>query len=148
MIPWPHTPKMNATLTGIEEPTTRPSMYMEMLQAFSLKYEHAMEKEPVHPDADTRELRIRLMREELKELIDAMDMKDMIEVADGLADLLYVVFGTAVAYGIPMDAIFGEVHRSNMTKSMHKDEGGKSIKGPDFEKPQLREVLHRHGWLG
>ncbi len=150
MIPWPHSPKMTGKLTDIEEPSgyKRRSQYMEMLEAFHIKYDHVIEPEPIHPLMRIRELRIRLMKEELNELITAMEMHDMVEVADGLADLLYVVFGTALSYGIPMDAIFGEVHMSNMSKSMEKDEGGKTIKGPDFKKPDLKTILERHGWLG
>lgn len=68
---------------------------------------------------------------------------DTIAVADALADLLYVVYGAAVAYGINIDPVFGEVHRSNMTKFIDGTfrEDGKYLKGPSYEKTRIKEVL-------
>ena len=105
---------------------------------------------PEHPTAvvpdEVRRSREELMREELRELTDAMMAEELVEIADGLADLLYVVFGTAVSYGIPIDQVFAEVHRSNMTK-LGADGGpvigehGKRLKGPNYRPPQLRPLL-------
>jgi predicted HAD superfamily Cof-like phosphohydrolase len=101
-----------------------------------------------HVAPDVRQSREELMREELQELTEAMRAEEVVEIADGLADLLYVVFGTAVVYGIPMDDIFSEVHRSNMTK-LGTDgrpvigEHGKRLKGPDYQPPKLRPLLGR-----
>jgi len=81
--------------------------------------------------------RLRLISEELGELVEAIDTSDvsgMIPVADALADLLYVVFGTAIAFGIPIDEVFRQVHASNMTKKGGHMEGGKWIK-PESYKP-------------
>ena len=92
-------------------------------------------------------LRKRLMREELDEVCAAIDRSDLIEVADGLADLLYVVYGTAITFGIDLDVVVREVHRSNMTK-LGPDgqpiyrEDGKVMKGPGFELPRIAEVLN------
>src|SRR4051812_14564694 len=58
-----------------------------------------------------------LIREELAELLVAMGARDVVAVADALADELYVLYGVAVSYGIDLDAVFAEVHRSNMTKT-------------------------------
>ena len=80
------------------------------------------------------------MLEELTETFTAMDKQDMVSIADGLADLLYVAFGTAVAYGLPMDKIFQEVYRSNMTKGKSKVMG-KSVKGANYDPPNLLKVL-------
>ncbi|MHB1524905.1 MAG: pyrophosphohydrolase domain-containing protein [Candidatus Dormibacteria bacterium] len=94
-----------------------------------------------------QELRKSLMREELAEVCAAIDRGDLIEVADGLADLLYVVYGTALTFGIDLDAVVREVHRSNMTK-LGPDgrpiyrEDGKVMKGPGFELPRIAEVLN------
>ena len=90
--------------------------------------------------------RIELMREELAELIAAMESAGLVEIADGLADLLYVVFGTAAAYGIPMDEVFREVHRSNLSKLGPEGrpligEHGKRLKGPDYRPPDLAPLL-------
>src|ERR1044072_8820593 len=79
---------------------------------------------PIDPaleyDPDVVKLRKNLIREEQEELFDALDLPDgpekVIAVADALADLLYVVHGTGVSLGIPLDAVFDEVHDSNMSK--------------------------------
>lgn len=86
--------------------------------------------------------RVRLMNEELAEIVKAMVMKDMINLAKELADLLYVVYGTADVYGIPIDAVFNAVHISNMTKSNEKDESGKIQKGDNYTEPNIEEVLN------
>jgi predicted HAD superfamily Cof-like phosphohydrolase len=101
-----------------------------------------------HVDEDVRRSREALMTEELEELIEAMHSEDVVAIADGLADLLYVVFGTAVAYGIPMDQVFAEVHRSNMTK-LGPDgqpiigEAGKRLKGPGYVPPNIEPLVGR-----
>lgn len=97
-----------------------------------------------------RALRQSLMREELAEVCAAINRRDLIEVADGLADLLYVVYGTAITFGIDLDAVVREVHRSNMTKlgadgrPIYRADG-KVMKGPGFEPPRIAEVLKLAG---
>lgn len=116
-----------------------------MLHEFHYKFGHHTELTPkANVGERVKDLRIKLMREELQEVEEALDLGDLIGLADGLADLLYVVFGTAISYGIPIDKVFEEVHRSNMTKSMLKDEKGikgKTLKGPDYDPPKLKEIL-------
>jgi predicted HAD superfamily Cof-like phosphohydrolase len=96
-----------------------------------------------------RALRIGLIREELRELADACDAEDIIEVADALGDLDYVVNGAAIAFGIHLPSITREIHRSNMTKLMPDGTvllrpDGKVLKGPNFELPRIKEVLDAH----
>jgi predicted HAD superfamily Cof-like phosphohydrolase len=96
--------------------------------------------------SDLRASRTALMREELDELIEAMRDEDIVSVADGLADLLYVVFGTAAAYGVPIDDVFLEVHRSNMSKLGSDGRpvvgaNGKRLKGPRYRPPDLAPIL-------
>jgi predicted HAD superfamily Cof-like phosphohydrolase len=100
---------------------------------------------PTIPDLRTCDLRCRLIKEELEELASALLLDDIIEVADAIGDLLYVVLGTAVACGIDADAVFCEIHRSNMTKFIdgHSREDGKWIKGPAYEPPQLKHILEQ-----
>jgi len=86
-------------------------------------------------------LRSRLMISELAEAIEALQVRDYVGLAKELADVLYVVYGTAIEAGIPLDAVFAEVHKSNMTKAVNKDKGGKVTKGPDYEPPDVVEVL-------
>lgn len=91
-------------------------------------------------------LRLRLIKEEYHEVVDAMSNRGIEDVAKELADLLYVVFGTAVSYGIPMDEVFREVHASNMSKvgpdgkPIYREDG-KVLKGPAYFEPDIRYVL-------
>ena len=71
----------------------------------------------------------------------------MTEVASELADLLYVVYGTAEELGIPLDKVFNAIHQANMRKvwddgTVHRNEYGKVIKPPKFEKADIRKVLY------
>jgi hypothetical protein len=89
-----------------------------------------------------RDLRLKLLDEEVAELREAMQAGDLVKIADGLADIVYVTVGTAVPYGIPFDAVLAEVHRSNMTKA--NDPGlGKLVKGPGYEAPRITEILEQ-----
>tara|TARA_B100000035_G_C20898052_1_gene508072 strand:+ start:517 stop:888 length:372 start_codon:yes stop_codon:yes gene_type:complete len=91
-------------------------------------------------------LRISLIEEELKELKDAMESNNLIEVADALTDILYVTYGAGHAFGIDLDKCFDEVQNSNMSK-IGKDgkpiynEFGKVMKGPNYFKPDLTKFI-------
>lgn len=87
--------------------------------------------------------RMRLMYEELYELMEAIDQNEFDKMLDAYGDLLYVVVGFGVTLGLPTQAIFDEVHRSNMTKDV-MNKYGKGGKGPNFEEPNLIRVLARH----
>ena len=67
-------------------------------------------------------LRDNLISEESKEFSDASKDKNLTEIADALADILYVVYGAANTYGIDIDSVFNEVHRSNMSKTWNSEE--------------------------
>jgi phosphoribosyl-ATP pyrophosphohydrolase len=96
-----------------------------------------------------RQMRIDLIVEELDELQTALDEEDIIEVADALADLLYVVAGAGLVFGIDLDAVLQEVHRSNMSKLHHVTgqpiyrEDGKVLKGANFSEPDIAKVLRK-----
>ena len=91
-------------------------------------------------------LRIDLIKEEVEELTEAMQKKDLLEVADALTDILYVTYGAGHAFGINLDACFNEVQNSNMSK-LGKDgkpiynESGKVMKGPNYFKPDLSKFV-------
>ena len=114
----------------------------DFMEAFGQK----VELEPTWPDFNTRELRLELIQEELDELSEAVADRDMIEIADALTDLLYVVYGAGHAFGIELDECFHEVHRSNMSKlgengrPIHREDG-KVMKGPGFFEPDLEGIL-------
>jgi len=92
---------------------------------------------PVLPDENERHLRKVLLQEEFNEYITAEAENDIVEIADALADIIYIACGTAVSYGIPLDIIFDEVHNSNMSKLVD----GKVIRRSDgkIQKPE--------GWM-
>ena len=91
-------------------------------------------------------LRIDLIKEELQELTDAMNNKDILEVADALTDILYVTYGAGHAFGIDLDKCFEEVQNSNMSKLGENgkpiyNESGKVMKGPNYFKPDLSKFV-------
>ena len=92
-------------------------------------------------------LRIDLIKEELQELTEAMDNKDLLEVADALTDILYVTYGAGHAFGIDLDKCFDEVQNSNMSKLGKNsepiyNESGKVMKGPNYFKPNLSKFVN------
>ena len=91
-------------------------------------------------------LRVSLIKEELDELIEAMNKKDLVEVADALTDLLYVTYGAGHAFGINLDDCFEEVQSSNMSKLDNNgkpiyNDKGKVMKGPNYFKPDLSKYI-------
>ena len=91
-------------------------------------------------------LRIDLIEEELNELKQAMETKNLVEVADALTDILYVTYGAGHAFGINLDKCFSEVQNSNMSKLDKNqkpifNEMGKVMKGPDYFKPNIKKVI-------
>ena len=92
------------------------------------------------------QLRYNLIKEELDELKQAIDNKDLLEIADALTDILYVTYGAGHAFGINLDKCFDEVQNSNMSKlddngkPIYNDDG-KVMKGPKYFKPDLSKFL-------
>jgi len=97
---------------------------------------------------ETIELRYELMKEENEEYLEAAQNGDLIEVADALGDMLYILAGTMLAHGMQhkMEDVFTEIQRSNMSK-LGEDgqpiyrEDGKVLKGPNYSKPDIKSVL-------
>lgn len=101
-------------------------------------------KTPTIVDPATAQLRLRLISEEFGELRRAVEQEDLVKIADGLADLLYVIYGTAVSYGLDLEPIFEEVHASNMSKGnprVVKREDGKILKGENWKPPALEPII-------
>ncbi len=91
-------------------------------------------------------LRLDLIKEELIELTEAMNKKDLLEVADALTDILYVTYGAGHAFGINLDKCFEEIQNSNMSKLDENgmpiyNENGKVMKGPNYFKPNLKKII-------
>ena len=120
----------------------------ELVAEFMRAFEQDVHSDTTLREAETRALRYELIREELEELHEAFSAKDIVEVADALADLLYVVYGAGHAFGINLDECFLEVHRSNMSKLGEdgkpvKRFDGKIMKGPGFFAPDLESILNQ-----
>lgn len=153
----------------------------EAIEEFMRRCDQEVAKYPGLPEDKIVTLRIRLMVEELMgsvegpldieddvdaaryidllvknksdELVISMIKGDLVGVADGLADVLYVVFGTAIAYGIDIQEVFDEVHRSNLSKTVwseelqrytiEKDEFGKGIKPPTYSPAAIEPIIQR-----
>jgi len=101
---------------------------------------------PDFPDGETCFLRLELISEEVDELYDAIENKDLVGVADALTDILYVTYGAGHAFGVDLDKCFKEVQRSNMSKLgedgkpiYRKD--GKVMKGENYSPPDLKKCL-------
>jgi predicted HAD superfamily Cof-like phosphohydrolase len=119
----------------------------EMVREFMLKFGQEVKTSPELPSKEVQLLRLELIAEELEELWDALDNNDLVEAADALTDILYVTYGAGLAFGIDLDKCFAEVQRSNMTK-LGADgnpiyrEDGKIIKGPNYEPPNLKDIIN------
>jgi predicted HAD superfamily Cof-like phosphohydrolase len=117
-----------------------------MVGEFMNAFGQEVKTKPDIPDISVQALRYDLIREELGELLQAQSDLDIVEIADALTDLLYVVYGAGHAYGIDLDTCFNEVHASNMSK-LGEDgkpiyrEDGKVLKGPNFFQPNLVDIL-------
>ena len=100
--------------------------------------------EPTLPSPELAKLRLELIREDVEELNVGIEGMDIVEIADALTDILYVVYGAGHAFGIDLDACYREVHSSNMSK-LGEDgkpiyrEDGKVLKGPNFRSPDLTQ---------
>ncbi len=113
---------------------------------FMKTFGQEIKNKPSLSDNKINKLRVSLIQEELDELKEAMNNKDLLEVADALTDLLYVTYGAGHAFGIDLDKCFNEVQNSNMSK-LGKDgkpiynEIGKVMKGPNYFKPDLSKFI-------
>ena len=102
---------------------------------------------PVMPNTNLAALRLDLINEEVQELRDGLGKKSMLEIADALTDILYVVYGAGHAFGIDLDKCFEEVQNSNMSKLGEDgkpiyNESGKVMKGPKYFKPDLTKFVN------
>ena len=118
----------------------------ERVKKFMEKFGQETKEKAGFPSEKITSLRFALIKEELDELKDAMDNKDIKEVADALTDILYVTYGAGHAFGINLDKCFKEVQNSNMSKlgldgkPIYNDKG-KVMKGPNYFKPDLEKFV-------
>ena len=118
----------------------------ENVKKFMKTFGQIVETKPQFPNEKTTQLRLDLIKEELNELNQAIESKDLKEVADALTDILYVTYGAGCAFGIDLDKCFKEVQRANMSK-LGKDgkpifnDKGKVMKGPNYSAPNLKQFV-------
>ena len=118
----------------------------EFHKAFKLDY---LDKPKADLGIDKNKLRFNLMKEENEEYFEAANNNDMVEVADALGDMLYILCGTIIEHGMEhkIDEIFREIQNSNMSKlgadgSPIYREDGKVLKGPYYFKPDIEGILN------
>ena len=114
----------------------------EKVEIFMKTFGQEVREKPSFSTDKINQLRVNLIKEELDELKEAMDNKDLLEVADALTDILYVTYGAGHALGINLDKCFEEVQNSNMSKLDENgkpiyNDAGKVMKGPNYFKPDL-----------
>ena len=122
---------------------------LEQVQEFHETYGLPVEDSPNISDAQTNELRINLLAEELDELKEALEANDKVEVLDALIDLQYVLDGAFLSFGLAdvKDAAFAEVHSSNMSKlgadgkPIRREGDGKVLKGPNYFQPNMSQFI-------
>ena len=118
----------------------------EKVKIFMQTFGQEVKNKPSFSSEKIDKLRYDLIKEELDELKEALDNKDLLEVADALTDILYVTYGAGHALGINLDKCFDEVQKSNMSK-LDKfgkpiyNETGKVMKGPNYFKPDLNKFV-------
>ena len=119
----------------------------EFSEAFNIKY-----SKEINPNLDqsTIDLRFRLMEEENLEYLEAAKNNDIVEIADALGDILYILCGTILAHGLQhkIVEVFNEIQRSNMSKLDINGkpvirEDGKILKGPNYFKPNIKDILDK-----
>ena len=113
---------------------------------FMKTFGQEVKKKPSFSTDKINKLRLDLIKEELSELTEAMNNKDLLEVADALTDILYVTYGAGHAFGIDLDKCFEEVQNSNMSKLDENgkpifNDAGKVMKGPNYFKPDLSKFV-------
>lgn len=123
------------------------SNFYNDVKDFHVAFGQRVGDKPELPDDKERYLRYNLLKEEFEEYLAGETNNDVVEIADALADIIYIACGTAVSYGIPLDKVFAEVHRSNMAKLVDGKpiyrEDGKVMKPEGWSPPDVEGVLKK-----
>jgi len=126
--------------------------HIQAVQEFHKSFKLNIKNEPtINISLERKLLRYELMREENEEYLEAAKNDDLIEVADALGDMLYILCGTIIEHGMQevIEDVFDEIQRSNMSK-LGADgepifrEDGKVLKGPDYFKPDFGKILNNY----
>lgn len=122
-----------------------PDMCEDVIK-FHKKFELPIEAKPTLPLADVKQLKTVLLFEEFTELLEAMSEDNLVEILDGLVDLIYIIIGTAIVYGLPLEEAWAEIHKTNMKKERgpsKRSEKFDIIKPEGWVKPDLITILKR-----
>ena len=123
---------------------------IDAVHEFHTAFKLGIKNEPTASIGESRNmLRFNLMKEENEEYLEAAENNDLVEVADALGDMLYILCGTIIEHGMQdkIEEVFNEIQRSNMSK-LGEDgkpiyrEDGKVLKGPNYFKPNIEEILN------
>lgn len=118
-----------------------------MVKMFHDKFGLHVGKEPGFQNVSILLTRVSLIAEEFGELFHAINRDDIVNAADALADLMYVIYGAALAFGIDLEPVFAEVHRSNMSKDGgKKNQIGKLVKPDTYSPADVKGELEKQGW--
>ncbi|MFC5046486.1 nucleoside triphosphate pyrophosphohydrolase family protein [Aquimarina hainanensis] len=124
---------------------------IKAVQDFHTAFKIGYKNEPMADLGSAKnKLRFDLMREENEEYLEAAEDGDLVEVADALGDMLYILCGTIIEHGLQhkIEEVFDEIQRSNMSK-LGEDgepiyrEDGKVLKGPNYFKPDIKAILDK-----
>jgi predicted HAD superfamily Cof-like phosphohydrolase len=122
---------------------------LKAVQAFHESFQLGIQQKPTASLGEAKHnLRFNLMAEENEEYLEAANNNDLVEVADALGDMLYILCGTILEHGMQhkIEEVFNEIQRSNMSK-LGADgkpiyrEDGKVLKGPSYFKPNIQKIL-------
>lgn len=132
----------NGLAKDVNEPRKTP---LEAVKEFHEHYGMPVGESPKWLDSGRTQLRMELIKEEYKEMLQGYASEDLPNVAKELADMVYVIYGMAVELGIDLDSVFEEVHRSNMSKlgadgkPLYREDG-KVLKGPNYSPADVESV--------
>lgn len=134
-------------------PETQHSFALAAVTEFHRVFRLPMAAKPtVDVGDELAKLRVDLLVEEVGEFADATKRQDLVALADALGDIVYVAYGAALTYGIDLDAVLAEIHRSNMSKLDEHGQpifrpDGKVLKSSSYSPPAVASVLDRQGVL-
>lgn len=119
---------------------------LEQVREFHQAFDVPILNKPRFPDEERRKLRYRILKEEFEEYVQGENADDFEEVADALGDMAYIIAGTALEYGIPLDRVLDAIHRANMAKlgpdgKPIKRADGKVIKPDGWKPPDIAAAL-------
>jgi len=123
-----------------------PHRVLSCVKEFYEQFDLPVQDMPMLPVQERRRLRMKLLEEKYHDYRYAERGRDLLKIADALGDMMYVIGGTALEYGLPLDRIFLEIHRSNLTKVDENGrpifrEDGKLMKTPQYSKPDIAQII-------